>query len=46
MCNEAKTRVNLCLRAQRLERTRLNREKAKVKRETIVSKWKEIDENS
>jgi len=46
MCNDAKTAVNKCLRAQRLERTRLNREAAKIKREQIKEKWAEIDNNS
>jgi COX assembly mitochondrial protein 2 len=46
MCNEAKTNVNKCLRAQRLERTKANREVAKVKRAQIMAKWAEIDENS
>ena len=45
-CSEAKHKVNMCLRAQRLERTRLNREAAKVKREHTKQIWKEIDENS
>lgn len=35
----------MCLRAQRLERTRLNREAAKEKRERIEKVWKELDEN-
>jgi COX assembly protein 2 len=46
MCNEAKTAVNKCLRAQRLERTKANREVAKKKNEEIRQKWKEIDANS
>jgi len=46
MCNDAKNAVNKCLRAQRLERTRLNREAAKIKREEIKAKWDEIDANS
>jgi len=46
MCNGAKTQVNLCLRAQRLERTKKNREAAKAKRENIKEKWAEIDANS
>ncbi|KAG0651118.1 Cx9C motif-containing 1 [Hyphodiscus hymeniophilus] len=46
LCNDAKTAVNKCLRAQRLERTRLNREAAKIKREQIKEKWAEIDTNS
>jgi len=46
MCNDAKTAVNKCLRAQRLDRTKANREAAKAKNEQIRSKWAEIDENS
>ncbi|TVY45266.1 COX assembly mitochondrial protein [Lachnellula subtilissima] len=46
MCNDAKTQVNLCLRAQRLERTRKNREAAKVKNQEMRAKWAEIDANS
>ncbi|TVY88463.1 COX assembly mitochondrial protein [Lachnellula willkommii] len=46
MCNDAKTAVNMCLRAQRLERTRKNREAAKVKNQEIRAKWAEIDSNS
>ena len=42
-CNEAKRDVNMCLRAQRLERTARNREDAKKKRESIEQKWKEMD---
>jgi COX assembly protein 2 len=46
MCNGAKTEVNKCLRAQRLERTRENREAAKLKNQEIKAKWAEIDANS
>lgn len=46
MCNDAKTNVNKCLRAQRLERTKANREAAKIKREKTEALWREIDENS
>lgn len=46
MCNSAKTQVNKCLRAQRLERTKVNREKAKAKNQEIRAKWAEIDANS
>ncbi|KAI9784161.1 MAG: hypothetical protein M1839_002666 [Geoglossum umbratile] len=46
MCNGAKRDVNLCLRAERLERTKKNREAAKVQREKIKAKWAEIDANS
>ncbi|KAI9788989.1 MAG: hypothetical protein M1816_006447 [Peltula sp. TS41687] len=45
-CNEAKTRLNKCLRAERVERQTSNREKAKVNRERIQARWREIDENS
>lgn len=45
-CNEAKRNVNKCLRAERLERTARNREKAKERRERNVKLWKEIDEES
>ncbi|EKG11891.1 Cytochrome c oxidase biogenesis protein Cmc1-like protein [Macrophomina phaseolina MS6] len=46
MCNKPKHAVNMCLRAQRLERTKANREQAKVKREKIEKVWAEIDANS
>ena len=45
-CNRAKTDVNKCLRAERLERTARNREQAKKERERIKAKWGEIDANS
>jgi COX assembly protein 2 len=35
----------MCLRAQRLERTRVNREVAKEKREKIEKVWAELDAN-
>jgi COX assembly protein 2 len=46
MCNDAKTQVNKCLRAQRLERTKTNREAAKIKNKEFRAKWAEIDANS
>ena len=46
MCNAAKREVNLCLRAARLERTKKNREAAKIQREKVKAMWAEIDENS
>lgn len=46
MCNGAKHNLNMCLRAERLERTRKNREAAKDKRKEIVQKWAEIEANS
>lgn len=45
-CNEAKQDVNLCLRAERLERQAKNREIAKQKRAKIKAVWDEIDQNS
>jgi len=46
MCNDAKTDVNKCLRVQRLEKTKANREAAKRKNQEIRAKWAEIDSNS
>jgi len=46
MCNDQKTAVNKCLRAQRLERTARNRELARVKREKVKEIFREIDDNS
>jgi COX assembly protein 2 len=46
MCNSAKTDVNRCLRAQRLERSKANREAAKIKRKAIEAKWADIEKNS
>ena len=45
-CNKAKHNVNMCLRAERLERTKHNRERARVERQKVVEKWREIDANS
>ncbi|KAI9806940.1 MAG: hypothetical protein M1833_002598 [Piccolia ochrophora] len=45
-CNSQKSAVNRCLRAERIERQRENREKAREGRERIKGVWKEIDENS
>jgi COX assembly protein 2 len=44
-CTEAKYKVNMCLRAQRLEKTRQNREIAKEKRKKIEEVWAELDAN-
>lgn len=40
-CNKAKHAVNMCLREQRLERMRLNREKAKESRAKVEKVWAE-----
>lgn len=45
-CNNAKHAVNMCLRAERLERTRQNREQAKIKRKEIEAVWAQIDAES
>ena len=45
-CNDAKRDVNRCLRAERLERTRQNREEALERRRKIEGVWREVDENS
>lgn len=46
MCNGVKRDVTLCLRAERLERTRKNREAAREKRKQVEDAWKKIDMNS
>jgi len=46
MCNQAKRDVTKCLRAERIERTRQNREAAREKRQQVVAAWKEIETNS
>ncbi len=46
MCNDAKTKVNKCLRAQRLEKTKANREAAKAKSDKFRAEWAEIDASS
>ena len=46
MCSEAKDRVTLCLRAERLKRTAANREAARASRQKIRQAWDEIDANS
>ncbi|KAF2237085.1 UPF0287-domain-containing protein [Viridothelium virens] len=46
MCNDAKRQVNLCLRAERLERTAKNREEARVRRDRINRAWQELDTES
>lgn len=45
-CNDAKNAVNMCLRAERVERTRLNREKAMAKRKEVEAVWAQIDAES
>ncbi|KAE9979771.1 hypothetical protein EG328_000709 [Venturia inaequalis] len=45
-CNSAKTAVNKCLRAERLDRTKQNRDKARAAKEKREAAWAEIDANS
>ena len=45
-CNNAKHAVNMCLRAERLERTRKNREEAKIRRAKTEAAWAQIDKES
>lgn len=45
-CTTQKTELNRCLRAARLERQRLNREKAKENREKYERKWREEGEST
>ena len=45
-CSEIKHKVNMCLRAERLERTAENREKAKAKKAKIDKIFAEIDANT
>lgn len=46
MCNDVKREVNKCLRAERLDRTARNREKARQERARLKAKFDEIDANS
>ena len=43
-CNDAKTAVNKCLRAERLKRQRKNLEEAMLRRAQTEAIWKELDE--
>jgi COX assembly protein 2 len=45
-CSNMKREVNRCLGEQRSKNTAKNREKAREKRQGVVSAWKEIDEQS
>lgn len=46
MCNQMKRDVNMCLRAQRLERTKRNREEAKERSDRRKALFASIDEES
>lgn len=45
-CNTAKTAVNKCLRGERIQRTKENREKAMEKRRATEAMWADVDKNS
>ena len=45
-CNKAKHEVNMCLRAERLQRTKENREKAREKQREREALWAEVDRES
>ncbi|ORY19395.1 cmc1-like protein [Clohesyomyces aquaticus] len=45
-CNDAKHKVDMCFRAQRVEVARLNREKAREKKKQIQAVWQELEEES
>lgn len=45
-CSALKHEVNMCLRAERLQRTAKNREEAKLKRAKMEKIFAEIDANS
>lgn len=42
-CNDVKMQLTLCLREERLERTRLNREAAKEKGEAVKRRWEQLN---
>ncbi|RPB27209.1 UPF0287-domain-containing protein [Terfezia boudieri ATCC MYA-4762] len=45
-CNDIKREVTKCLRAERIERTKRNREEALANRTEMKRLFKEIDQNS
>ena len=46
MCTTLKHDVNMCLRAERRDRTAKNRETAKQKRDKVNARFADIDANS
>ena len=46
MCNDAKTELSKCLRAQRAKHQDANRANTTNKKDKIRQMWREIDENS
>ncbi|BGP34569.1 hypothetical protein JCM10296v2_006391 [Rhodotorula toruloides] len=45
-CNSQKHALNMCLREERLERTRKNQEAAKEKRKAVEQRWKELEDEA
>jgi len=45
-CNDIKTELTACLRAERYKHQSFNRVNVADKKDVIRQKWKEIDENS
>ncbi|EPE04745.1 cmc1- cytochrome c oxidase biogenesis protein [Ophiostoma piceae UAMH 11346] len=45
MCNDAKSKLSICLKAERSKRVTANRTDAQEKRQKVRALWKEIDEN-
>lgn len=46
MCNQAKRNLTLCLRHERIQRTKHNQAVAMEKRKKMEEKWKKIDAES
>ncbi|KAH8910807.1 UPF0287-domain-containing protein [Coniochaeta sp. PMI_546] len=46
MCNDAKTELSKCLRAERVKMQAANRSGRSEKQDRVRQLWKEIDENS
>jgi COX assembly mitochondrial protein 2 len=46
MCNEAKTQLGNCLKAQRTKQLAYNQDNATQKRERIKQLWEDVDKNS
>ena len=43
-CSQAKREVSKCLRAERIERSKANREKGRAMRAKVEKAWKDLDE--
>lgn len=45
-CNAPKNAVNRCLRGERIQRTKENRDKAMEKRRAMEALWTDVDKNT